>query len=55
MAVPKKRNTSAARGQRRAHDALSVPQLVVAKNSKYPVPRRLKRAAERGLIKLGRD
>lgn len=50
MAVPKKRTSSASRNQRRSHDGLATPQLVVVKNSKYPVPRRLKRAIERGLV-----
>ncbi len=55
MAVPKKRTTSSARGQRRSHDARTTTQLVSAKSSKHPVPRRLKRAAERGLLRIGRS
>lgn len=55
MAVPKKRTTSASRGQRRAHDALTPAQLVRARNSQNPVPRRYKKAAERGILTNTRD
>lgn len=53
MAVPKKRTTKAARGQRRAHDKLQPPQLITAKNGQT-VPRRLYRAASLGLTKRKR-
>lgn len=54
MAVPKKRTSKASRNQRRSHDALRATQLVRS-TGKHPVPRRLKRAVERGLITIGRD
>ncbi len=49
MAVPKKRTTSSTQGQRRSHLALQVTQLVSTKDGAL-VPRRLKRAAEMGLL-----
>lgn len=50
MAVPKKRTTASTQGQRRSHLALSAIQLV-ATSSGALVPRRLKKAAELGLLK----
>ncbi len=50
MAVPKKRTTRSTQGQRRSHLALKVAQLVTTSNGTL-VPRRLKRAAELGLVK----
>jgi ribosomal protein L32 len=49
VAVPKKRTTSSTQGQRRSHLALSTAQLVTVGGKQ--VPRRLKRAAELGLLK----
>ena len=49
MAVPKKRTTKAARGQRRSHDALKAPQLITTGSG--PLPHRLMKAAKLGLIK----
>ncbi len=49
MAVPKKRTTRAAQGQRRSHDALQAPQLVSGPKNQQ-IPRRLKKAAELGLL-----
>ena len=50
MAVPKKRTTKSAQGQRRSHHALVPTQLIeVAGNL---VPRRIKKAVELGLIKI---
>ena len=51
MAVPKKRNTRSAQGQRRSHLALKVTQLVSAPGGQL-IPRRLKKAAELGLLKF---
>jgi ribosomal protein L32 len=51
VAVPKKRTTSSTQGQRRSHLALKVTQLVSAPNGQL-IPRRLKKAAELGLLKL---
>lgn len=53
MAVPKKRTTSSTQGQRRSHLALKAPQLVSAPGGEL-IPRRLKKAAELGLLKLNR-
>jgi hypothetical protein len=50
VAVPKKRTTSSTQGQRRSHLALKVTQLVTTSTGAL-VPRRLKRAAEMGLLK----
>jgi hypothetical protein len=50
VAVPKKRTTSSTQGQRRSHLALKVTQLVTTTSGTL-VPRRLKRAAEMGLLK----
>ncbi len=49
MAVPKKRTTRSTQGQRRSHLALVPTQLV--QTVAGLVPRRLKRAAELGLLK----
>ncbi len=51
MAVPKKRTTSSTRGQRRSHDSLKATQLLVEKSSGQAVPRRLHKAASRGLLR----
>jgi hypothetical protein len=51
VAVPKKRTTSSAQGQRRSHDALKAPQLVSDQKGNL-IPRRLKKAAELGLLKF---
>ena len=50
MAVPKKRTTRSTQGQRRSHLAL-VPTQLVPTTSGVMVPRRLKKAAELGLLK----
>lgn len=50
MAVPKKRSTRTVQGQRRSHLALKATQLVSTAAGAL-VPRRLKKAAELGLIK----
>ncbi|HEY6736975.1 MAG TPA: 50S ribosomal protein L32 [Candidatus Saccharimonadia bacterium] len=50
MAVPKKRTTRSIQGARRSHLALAATQLV-ATTAGVLVPRRLKKAAELGLIK----
>lgn len=52
MAVPKKRTTRSTQGQRRSHDALKAPQLI--KVAGELIPRRLKKAAELGLLKTKR-
>lgn len=49
-AVPKKRTTRSVQGQRRSHLALQATQLVSVAGGKL-VPRRLKKAAELGLLK----
>ncbi len=49
MAVPKKRTTKASKGQRRSHDALKAPQLIMS--SGQALPHRLAKAAKLGLIK----
>jgi ribosomal protein L32 len=49
VAVPKKRTTSSTQGQRRSHLAIKIGQLVRAQNGAM-VPRRLKKAADLGLI-----
>lgn len=53
MAVPKKRTTSAAQAKRRSHLALKATQLV-ATTAGILVPRRLKKAAELGLLKTSK-
>lgn len=53
MAVPKKRTTRSAQGDRRAHQALVAKQLV-STTSGALVPRRLKKAAELGLLKTSK-
>ncbi len=50
MAVPKKRTTRTVQGQRRSHLALTPVQLVTTAAGAL-VPRRLKKAAELGLLK----
>jgi hypothetical protein len=50
VAVPKKRTTRSTQGQRRSHLALQATQLVSTTTGNQ-VPRRLKRAAELGLLK----
>ncbi len=50
MAVPKKRKTRGAQGQHRSHNALVPTQLVSATGGRL-IPRRLKKAAELGLLK----
>ena len=50
MAVPKKRTTRTVQGQRRSHLALAASQLITTADGKH-IPRRLKRAAELGLLK----
>jgi hypothetical protein len=50
VAVPKKRKTRGAQGQHRAHLALVPAQLVRTSTGRL-VPRRLKKAAELGLLK----
>lgn len=50
MAVPKKRTTRTVQGQRRSHLALTATQLV-STSTGVAVPRRLKKAAELGLLK----
>ncbi len=50
MAVPKKRTTKSARGQRRSHDALQVMQLQPGSNGTL-LPRRLHKALSLGLTK----
>ena len=50
MAVPKKRTTRSSQGQRRSHLALQPIQLVRTTDGRQ-IPRRLKRAAELGLLK----
>lgn len=49
MAVPKKRTTKAAKGQRRSHDALKAPQLVMSGGEL--LPHKLIKAAKLGLLK----
>ncbi|HVQ44278.1 MAG TPA: 50S ribosomal protein L32 [Candidatus Saccharimonadia bacterium] len=50
MAVPKKRTTRTAQGQRRSHLAL-VPTQLIRTAAGALIPRRLKKAAELGLLK----
>jgi hypothetical protein len=50
VAVPKKRTTRSTQGQRRSHLALSATQLV-STTAGALIPRRLKKAAELGLLK----
>jgi len=52
VAVPKKRTTSSTQGQRRSHMALKATQLVSVGGRL--VPRRLKKAAELGLLKTSK-
>jgi ribosomal protein L32 len=52
MAVPKKRTSKAAKGQRRSHDAIKPEQLVTEPTSGLVVPRRLYRAAQKGVARL---
>jgi hypothetical protein len=52
VAVPKKRTTRSAQGQRRSHDALKAPQLISVAGRL--IPRRLKKAAELGLLKFSK-
>jgi hypothetical protein len=51
MAVPKKRTTKAAKGQRRSHDALRAAQLQPASDGNR-IPRRLHKAVALGLTKF---
>jgi ribosomal protein L32 len=53
VAVPKKRTTRTIQGQRRSHLALTATQLVRT-SSGAVVPRRLKKAAELGLLKTAK-
>jgi ribosomal protein L32 len=53
VAVPKKRKTRSAQGQHRSHDGLTPVQLVATTGGRL-VPRRLKKAAELGLLKVAR-
>jgi hypothetical protein len=53
VAVPKKRTTRSAQGDRRSHDAL-VPTQLVSTSTGVLVPRRLKKAAELGLLKTSK-
>ena len=50
VAVPKKRTTSSTQGQRRSHLALKTKQLITVNG--LTIPRRLKKAAELGLLKI---
>lgn len=50
MAVPKKRTSKSARGQRRSHDGLKAEQLQPASNGSL-LPRRLHKAVSLGLTK----
>ncbi len=52
MAVPKKRTSKAAKGQRRSHDALKGEQLVTEPTSGMVIPRRYARAAQKGVARL---
>ncbi len=52
MAVPKKRTSKATKGQRRSHDSLTATQLVTEPESGLVVPRRLYKAAQKGLARL---
>jgi hypothetical protein len=51
MAVPKKRTSKSARGQRRSHDGLKAIQLQPASDGAL-VPRRLHKAVTLGLTKF---
>jgi len=51
MAVPKKRTSKSAKGQRRSHDALKPTQLQAASDGTL-VPRRLHKAVTLGLTKF---
>jgi len=50
MAVPKKRKTNSAKGQRRSHDALKPLQLIRAADGGL-APRRMLKAIKLGLAK----
>ena len=50
MAVPKKRSSRSAQGQRRGHHALKATQLLMSEVG-LAVPRRLLKAANLGLLK----
>ena len=50
MAVPKKRRTRGSQGQHRSHAALKETQLETVNG--LTIPRRLKKAAQLGLLKL---
>ncbi|HSX02682.1 MAG TPA: 50S ribosomal protein L32 [Candidatus Saccharimonadia bacterium] len=52
MAVPKKRRTRGSQGQHRAHDAIQPTQLETVNG--LTIPRRLKKAAQLGLLKLAK-
>lgn len=52
MAVPKKRTTRSSQGQRRSHDAIVPAQLINVDGQL--IPRRLKKAAELGLLKTSK-
>lgn len=52
MAVPKKRTSKATKGQRRSHDAMKATQLITEPTSGQVVPRRLYRAAQKGLARI---
>ena len=51
MAVPKKRTTKSAKGQRRSHDGLTAAQLQPASDGSLQ-PRRLHKAVALGLTKF---
>lgn len=53
MAVPKKRTSKSAKGQRRSHDFLTTPQLITESESGLTVPRRFWKAAKQGLARIG--
>jgi ribosomal protein L32 len=53
MAVPKKRKTNSAKGQRRSHDALKPVQLVRTPDGGL-APRRLLKAIKLGLVKASK-
>jgi hypothetical protein len=50
VAVPKKRTTRTAQGQRRSHQAIKPAQLISVGG--HMITRRLKKAAELGLLKF---
>lgn len=53
MAVPKKRTSKATKGQRRSHDALKSTQLITEPESGLTIPRRLYKAAQKGVARIG--